>query len=273
MHFSISDPTLLTLAGCKYWARMPYWHLSDLILLSMGIDPAGKEEVKNTEEEAAALGHEFEMRITVVTRAGDLNEIETIQGQKGDDPGSYEVLYPPLQASIWADNNFPSFPHELYEAVLRRYAVSETGDFPETKSPALPLEEEAQKPGGQSTDGHQMSLNSNELNDRKVVQRGKPGADARWEGKRKPLVEEAEKFMHALLEIGCLCSHAKLARIAYKIAEFDGKPLETYDYKYFGLRGAINDRANQIVPLERRFGSPSYCPAACKCPIKDHKHF
>jgi len=101
-----------------------------------------------------------------------------------------------------------------------------------------------------------------------------PGAYARWEEQRKPLVDRATDFMLELIDIDCTCNHEKLSNITFELAKDEnGIPLKNLEQKGMGLKTAIKRKAKSLVPAERRFGTDTYNPKVCKCTILDHQNF
>jgi hypothetical protein len=112
-----------------YWAAMAYWHFSDIILLSLGYDPNGDTGVMADDDTAKTIGFEWERRYELLKRASALNQTRTVKLPiEGPEEGSSLYGFPPLEASKWAMENFPSFPPKLYEAVLKRRSINGAED-------------------------------------------------------------------------------------------------------------------------------------------------
>jgi hypothetical protein len=283
------------------YTLMPYWKYAEAILLSMDIDAFYGKKIDNDDEAVVKYASEYNFRCTLLDRALEINVFDDIGQAHLDRP--WLIKFSPIEFTNWAMENFPSFPPKLYEAVMKRYSTYGSEDrlksFDKTEqlissvqsasSEEEPncygrvLDENWPLDGNQAQDADNPdsekeceagSIKTSELENLEGNQNGNAGAVTRWK-KRDELANQAETFMKQLLEMNCLCSHEKLAKITYEMAENrDGVPFVDCDQKNFGLYGEIKRRAKLLVPEERHFGdNKNYNSEACKCEIADHQNF
>jgi len=102
---------------CIFWAKAPYWDHQEAIHLSMGIHPEISGNVATTDEEAERMGADYRRRSDIADRAGYIKQLECLLIPSED--GRSKIVYLPNVFSEWAKKILPSFPQELYEAVLQ----------------------------------------------------------------------------------------------------------------------------------------------------------
>lgn len=238
-----------------HWSKVKVWEYTDAILLSMGYDPKGYAEtqlskslakmiedsqaevefVHNNPNPARFVGEQFQ-RITDIVNSSmrdnslKYNVIKSEDELTGEENTTCD--FNALDFCIWAKVNLPSFPDELYDAV-----VSPQGDS---------------KPAGEK-----KSSGSN------------AGADARW-ADRKEIIAKAEAYVKKALKDGCKeCDHLQLADYMYSNAcDDNGEILFSYpdideelleSWLQEGAKNVLKDYPGRIVGIKGYLKSDGAC--------------
>src|SRR6185369_15731021 len=259
----------------SYWAALAYWSSFEALLLSLGYDPTSSG-FQTDEDTALKLGDEIVLRGDTVLRATCFGQLKkfTITNDDGDEPDN---AYTPEAFSKWADKNLPSFPPELFNAVIQHTAAQQSKVTESGESACKANFQDVVNPVDGVPTAEVNATNESLLAAEKTV-KGNPGSDGRW-SKRDKIVDIAVDAMKYLVNSHCKCRHDRLANFVYEHGN-DCRSFKDLDAKGYNLLKQFKIAALDIVPEERQFGndhdpnkSKKYNPASCICEIREHKHF
>lgn len=228
-----------------YWASMPFWHLQEALLLSMGLDP--REEGKHISADVATNnGIEFWSRMEVMKRGFELESnsipFSKISDEEGESPvpGDEEAVFTPHNFHKWAVKANISIPEGLCQAIT----------------------------------GNLVDRNSKAHENKESPAKGNAGSDARWDSKRQILLK-ANKCLEKTRADKCTCDHVQLAEyMFYNATDNDGNTLFEYpDVPEGTLQKYLKQAAKEFLThhnTQRIVGSRGYMKSDAHC--ENHPH-
>jgi hypothetical protein len=269
--------------SCKIWARLPYWTPLEALCLSMNLDLDTEEYHITDYDYADHFGEKYfllERKLSRDTAIGKIKYIPRID----EDGEEYIEGYSPSEFLKWADDNIPSFPENLRNAVvhsLQNLAISGQTDLPEVTNKQDSDDEgkkrlllDSLKLKGVNTDLILDCVTTVDLHCLNGLitppEKPDPVNVAEKNEKNRRLKVQAVNFMLQQIKSDCLCNHVNLAQVA-----LDHKG-EWADIPKAISHDKLKELSKLIVPPNRRLisnqhtKSPLYDSSACKCQIPGH---